>query len=269
MRSFFLLLTTVCLLALPFSTAAAATGTADTSAWLDLTQVEDGIVGSSYKAADKSTIMLLIAKSGTTYTYKLKASGKTEYFPLQLGDGSYSISLMEGVGGGKYKKIGTAAIDLKLSDASRVFLGSVQNVDWKSATAAVAKAKEITKNKKTDDDKIKAIHDYIVKTISYDSKLSTTVSADYIPDAGRTLKSGKGICYDYSSLFAVMARSVGIPTKLVMGTSDYVKGYHAWNQVLNNGKWVIIDSTIDASLGKNVGDTIVKASGKYTATKLY
>lgn len=270
MKSFFLVLVTVFILSLPLSTTVAASGT-DSPTWLDTKQLDSGVIGAAFKPAAKTPIVLLITKNGVTYTYKLPATGTMEYFPLQLGDGAYTISLMQNVTGTKYKKIGTESVNLNLSDDSSVFLGSVQNVNWRSSPTAVAKAKELTKNKTKVEDKVKAIHDYIVKTIKYDTKLSTSVTTDYIPDANRTLKSGKGICYDYSSLFAVMARSAGIPTKLVMGTTDYVKGYHAWNQVMINGKWSNIDTTVDSGLGKTStsSSSMFKEAGKYAAAKFY
>ncbi|WP_436756450.1 transglutaminase-like domain-containing protein, partial [Streptomyces sp. URMC 124] len=66
------------------------------------------------------------------------------------------------------------------------------------------------------------IHEYIVDTIRYDKALASSELTDYLPDIDRTLSGKKGMCYDYASLFASMLRSVDIPTKLVMGTTDYV-----------------------------------------------
>lgn len=67
-----------------------------------------------------------------------------------------------------------------------------------------------------------------------------------------------------------MLRSVDVPAKLVMGNTSYVTQYHAWNEVLLNGKWVTIDTTVDAGLAKSDKKTdLIKASSKYTAAKYY
>lgn len=62
-----------------------------------------------------------------------------------------------------------------------------------------------------------------------------------------------GICYDYSSLFGSMLRSLGIPTKLVMGRKDDIEAYHSWNEVYleDENKWVTIDTTYDAGMKNN------------------
>ena len=49
------------------------------------------------------------------------------------------------------------------------------------------------------------------------------------------------MCYDFSSLFAAMCRSEGIPCALTKG--DAGSSYHAWNKVNLNGKWYQIDLT--------------------------
>ena len=55
-----------------------------------------------------------------------------------------------------------------------------------------------------------------------------------------------GDCNEHSVLFAALARSVGIPTKIVAGLL-YTKGrfyYHAWNEVYV-GEWVAVDSLLN------------------------
>lgn len=86
--------------------------------------------------------------------------------------------------------------------------------------------------------------------ISFDHGKLGTLPSDYVPDVDETLQSRKGICYDFSSLLAAMARSVGVPTKLVKGYSDNAVGYHAWNEVYIGGsdKWFTIDSSVDAQV---------------------
>lgn len=65
-----------------------------------------------------------------------------------------------------------------------------------------------------------------------------------IPSARDVLANKEGDCNEHSTLFTALARSLGIPTKLVVGIV-YVNGgffYHAWNEVWM-GEWVPIDST--------------------------
>ena len=57
---------------------------------------------------------------------------------------------------------------------------------------------------------------------TYDNKLANEITSGkitkYIPDTAATLKGTTGICYDFSSLFAAMCRSQGIPCALTKAT---------------------------------------------------
>lgn len=68
-----------------------------------------------------------------------------------------------------------------------------------------------------------------------------------IPSALEVLNSMKGDCNEHSTLFAAMARSIGIPTKIVAGLVYQDDGfyYHAWNEVMVNGEWLPIDATLN------------------------
>ena len=100
---------------------------------------------------------------------------------------------------------------------SDVFLQSMVQIDWNKKTKAVVKALELTKKAKTDKEKVAAIYAYITKNFKYDYDKAKTVKTGYIPILDDVYKASKGICYDYASTFAAMTRSLGIPTKLVMG----------------------------------------------------
>jgi transglutaminase-like putative cysteine protease len=60
------------------------------------------------------------------------------------------------------------------------------------------------------------------------------------------LKKPRGVCRDYATLFAGLARAAGIPTR-VAGGIMYAQGkffYHAWVECWV-GKWVPFDATLD------------------------
>ena len=61
------------------------------------------------------------------------------------------------------------------------------------------------------------------------------------------LHTKTGVCRDYAILYTALARSAGIPTKVVSGLV-YWKGklyYHAWAESFV-GEWVPVDSTLDS-----------------------
>lgn len=238
--------------------------------WLDVTQLSNGVVTIHYEAAKNVKTKVMITKGKENYTYNLLAGKSKEQFPLQLGNGEYKIMVLENVSGKSYKMVKQKTVQLNLKDDKVVYLNSVQNVSWTSTSKAIAKAKELAKGKNTDQEKVKAIYAYITANIAYDDKLADNVTTDYLPSIDRTLTTKKDICYGYSALFAAMLRSLDIPTKLVMGDSEYVDVYHAWNEVYLNGKWVIVDTTVDAGFQKsNKKLNMIKDAKKYTKTKQY
>ena len=111
--------------------------------------------------------------------------------------------------------------------------------------AVSAKAAELCKNAKTDEEKVVAIYNYMADRYSYDYKLANEITSGkitkYIPNTAATLNGTTGMCYDFSSLFAAMCRSEGIPCALTKGYAG--SSYHAWNKVNLNGSWYQIDLT--------------------------
>jgi len=241
----------------------------DAAEWLDVDRLDAGVVGISYEAPKGTKLKVMIKKGSSTYTYDLTPDSKT-YFPLQMKNGTYSITLLEGVTNTKYKLVKSKDVVLSLKNANSVYLESVQNINWEASKYVLAKAKAVTKGLTTDEAKVKAIYDFIVKGVKYDADLAKKVTPGYIPDIDNVIATKKGICYDYAALFAGMARSIGIPARLVMGTTDNVKGYHAWNDVFINGKWVTVDTTVDAGLLKGKQSIkMIKNSAEYKAEKQY
>jgi transglutaminase-like putative cysteine protease len=224
----------------------------------------DSTVSVNYNATDYSKIKVAIAKGSSVYYYDLPS--EHEVYPLQMGNGTYSVNLYENVSGNKYKSVYSKKISLKTSEES-VFLSSSQNVSWDEESAAVTLASELTEGLESDEEKFQVIYDYVVKNIRYDYRKAYTVQAGYIPSPDDTLVDGTGICYDYSSLLAVMLRSQDIPTKLVKGYSTKVSVYHAWNEVFINGQWSTVDTTVDASSVELT--SAFKAATDYDVEKIY
>ncbi|WP_138755996.1 transglutaminase domain-containing protein [Paenibacillus sinopodophylli] len=267
MRKFILLIAAFVLFA-SINVTVAQASEADT--WLDTTKLNNGIVAINYPVNAKVKTKLMIAKGQTNYTYNLTSGKTAEQFPLQLGNGQYTISVLENASANKYKLVAKDTVTLNLKDNKVLYLNSIQNINWTDTSKAILKAKELTKNKKTDSEKVKAVYDYIITNINYDNQLAANLSVDYLPSIDRTFQSKKDICYGYAALFAGMLRSLDIPTKLMMGESTYVDVYHAWNEVYLDGKWVVVDTTVDAGLKKgNKKYDLIKDASKYTVAKQY
>ena len=96
--------------------------------------------------------------------------------------------------------------------------------------------------------KEKIVHDYVAKTVAYDS-----YTAENIENLGTTLPhsfdiygaavEGKAVCEGYSKLFQYLCYLVGINSNQVAGISG--GGNHMWNTVFIDGKWYQTDVTWD------------------------
>lgn len=236
---------------------------------IDTEDVPKGVVDIAYQGDSPQKIKVMIQKDSQKYTYDLRADGSPQSFPLQMGNGDYKVSVLQNIQGTKYKYLKTEKISLALADASSVYLNSVQNIDSDSGSVA-SKAEELTRGLTDDKAKAEVIYNYIVDHCSYDYSKKSTVQPGYIPDVEDTLSTQRGICYDYASLFAAMNRKVGVPCKLVKGYADDVNGYHAWNEVSIDGKWVVVDTTTDMQLrAAQRTYNMEKPAAAYTKTSEY
>lgn len=230
---------------------------------------EKGVVWTSYTSPENKSVKLCISKGNDNYTYDVSADDRV---PLQMGDGVYQILLLEEYENQIYRLIERKTLHYQAVDPLSVYLQSVQNIAWDMDMVAIQTATELTKDLESDEDKVAAIYQYVINHISYDHDKANTIYRGYIPSIESTFETQSGICYDYAALTAAMLRSVGIPTKLVMGSKNDLVQYHAWNEVYlkDTDEWIVIDTTYDAALlNGDVDLEMKKSASEYTATKHY
>ena len=220
---------------------------------------------SSSVLASKTKVM--VEKGKEKYYYNV--NNQEETIPLQLGKGIYSIKVLENISGKKYRVVDKKQIDIK-EESKDLYLASNQPVYWTSQNDTIALGEEITKGLGSEEEKIKAVYDYITENIKYDYKKIKNIDDNYVPELDSVVQMKKGICYDYASLFAGMLRSQDIPTKLVKGYKNDLDAYHAWNEVLLDGKWVLVDTTYDAALKESKKKiSMKKAKDDYNKVRVY
>jgi len=100
-------------------------------------------------------------------------------------------------------------------------------------------ARKVTKGKKTALEAIEALSTWVFEYIEPVS-IAETLSGPEV------LKIKKGKCVEYSTLFASLARSIGIPTRIVLGEKMVLGRWvgHMWNEVYV-GYWVPVDASTD------------------------
>lgn len=118
---------------------------------------------------------------------------------------------------------------------------------WDTATVEVAD--EICADCETDEEKVTAIHNWMIHNFEYDYECELIVQ--YF-NVRKTLSTRKGICYDFSHLFAALCRSQNIPCYVIDGTPyNPAKDCHTWNRVYFDGSWWNVDVTVDIVQIKN------------------
>ena len=130
-----------------------------------------------------------------------------------------------------------------------VSLTNGQSTLWDMSTVELAD--EICDDCDTDEEKVKAIYEWMIHNFEYDYEYNPVIQ--YF-NAHKTLSKRKGICYDFAHLFAALCRSQNIPCYVVDGDKcDDVQYHHTWNRVYFNDSWWNMDVTFDIVQTKNQG----------------
>lgn len=139
--------------------------------------------------------------------------------------------------------------------------------DYLNATSfgpTTGKVKElgekITKGKKTNIEKARAIYDWIVNHMYRDPN----IKGCGFGDVEKLLMSNGGKCADIHSVFVALSRSIGVPAREIFGIripkgreGDMTKAQHCWAEFYLSGYgWVPVDpaDVRKAMLEKNIRD---------------
>ncbi|RZJ68849.1 MAG: transglutaminase, partial [Flavobacterium sp.] len=131
-------------------------------------------------------------------------------------------------------------------------------------------AEKINADFKRDDEKARAIFTWLATNVKYDlgayNSNERPVAYSYSSQeekiakqkkfkddlATKTLKSRKGVCQGYATLFEVLADKIGLESVMIPGSSKShpthigklpTSSDHAWNAVKIDGNWKLVDAT--------------------------
>ena len=213
---------------------------------LDLSHTDQGYFMAAYTGSADKLLIQVEGSDNIPYRYYFDPDGKYNALPLTAGDGSYAVTAYENVGDNRYAVVFTKIVDVTLEN-------------------------EVLTKGKTEIEAVQAVYEYVIKNIVYDDEKAATVKSGYLPNVDDTLKTKKGICFDYAALMTAMLRSSGIPTRLDIGYATNI--YHAWistyldeqgwvdNVIKFDGKnWTMMDPTFAAGGGEGIQDFITDSS---------
>lgn len=212
---------------------------------IDTSHVNAGVVMAHAKSGNR--LKFVVRCGEMSYNYDLPNDDTPITCPINMGDGSYTFLVMRNTEGDNYMPTTSATADVTLDTEFVPFAQPNLFCNYTEKSACVAKAREIVADAENQGDAVRAVCNYVVENVTYDiekaKKLSGT--SGYVPNPDETLKTGKGICFDYASLGAAMLRSVGIPTKVITGYVSPEDLYHAWIMVYIDGSWRCAQFSID------------------------
>ena len=209
---------------------------------VDVGHADDGYIQVKYRSS-KKRIKVRVSCGDETYTYDLNQNGEFEVYPLQMGSGTYKVTVFEQVKGSQYQSVTSLSFKANIADEFSPYLYPNQYAWYGAESEAVAQANALCEGLTTDAQRFDAIHSFVTSRFMYDYILAMTVRSNttYLPDVDKTLADRKGICFDFAALMCCMLRSQGIPTQMVIGYADSC--YHAWNRVYVDGQWRLVDTT--------------------------
>lgn len=119
-----------------------------------------------------------------------------------------------------------------------------------------AKARELTEDCFTDEEKVQVIHDWVCENFAYDFEALYKGEIDDQADAAWTFANKRGVCSGFARMCQIMLTSVGVPCMNVIGYSEGStdglvpedagkSNNHEWNVVYLDGSWRSIDVTWD------------------------
>ena len=121
------------------------------------------------------------------------------------------------------------------------YLSNGRDTLWDTQTEELAD--EICAGCETDEEKVQAIYGWMIANLEYDYGYKAVLQHFNVR---RTLRTRKGLCFDFAHLFAAFCRSQNIPCYVIDGMSRINRAdRHTWNRVYYNGSWWNMDVTFD------------------------
>ena len=170
---------------------------------VDASNASQGYIMARGDAGNKR-LKLRVTQGQYKLTYDLNTSGDYEVFPLQLGDGSYTVELFENVSGKKYSAEGKVSVNVKLDDPYAPFLGPNQYVNYTPDTEAVQTSYELCAGMTDPQEIFETVQAYIKANYLYDYVKAETVKSGTLPDIDGCYESKMGICQDLAAMAACM-----------------------------------------------------------------
>lgn len=192
---------------------------------------------------DKPEKPSVIRKEGIS----ILLDGKNMPDTMNLTPGKHTVTIA--AGDCKYTKSFTVSYSMKETLKRRDSTG--WDAEYKEVIDAAFKAVDsVIKDGMTDEEKVKAIHDYLIYNADYVNDGNYQTAEKWAFGASGVLLHHEGVCGSYALAFYMMAEIAGVECDYVFGfVTSAPDVNHAWNRVKLNGRWYYLDATWDDPTG--------------------
>lgn len=228
---------------------------------IDVSNSNQGYVGVK-QSYENNNSKVKIMKDDEIYYYDLLSQNNYEFLPLQMGSGNYEISFLKNISGNRYMTAFSEDLNINLSSEFMPFLYPNQYVNYNSDSYCALKSIEICRESKSELESLQLVYNYILNNLSFDYSRLNNSDENYIPDIDYILETGRATCFDYATSLTAMLRVQGIPSKLIIGTTEPKGLNHAWVKVYMNNEGYLAEN-LYMSQGWNIVDPTFASSGEY------
>lgn len=204
---------------------------------IDASECPRGVVRAASSVEKKRK--LVVMANGQKHAYDLPGNGRSITAPLTYGNGEYEFDIMQNTQGDQYVSILELTREIKLNQEMTPFLVPNEFCKYGSSSRCARIARVIARQSDNQGEFTGRVCDFVMGALSYDRDKASLLQGGtgYVPHPDEALDAGKGICLDYASLCVAMFRSVGIPARIVCGTTSLSDDTHAWAEVWVDGAW--------------------------------
>lgn len=203
-------------------------------------------------------LKLRVTQGKYKLTYDLGSAGEYEVFPLQLGDGAYTVELFENVSGKKYSAVGKVTLNVQLDDPYAPFLSPNQYVRYDENTEAVQMSYQLCEGLTDEKEIFETIRAYMRSNYAYDYDKGRQRSERNPAGYRRLLRKQKGHLSGFGGGGGLHAPRTGYSDAAGRGLGR--QNIPRMDSVLLNGEEVLYDPTLELNAVE---------SGSYTVERYY
>ena len=145
----------------------------------------------------------------------------------------------------------SVSVSVDLENEFSPYLISTTEVTFSEGDEVTKKADTLCSGLSDDASRVVAIHNFVAGNFKYDyvfaARVRRGIVKNYTPNTADLMNKQRGVCYDFTAVFAAMCRSQDIPCAIAKGYTN--AGYHAWNMVYVDGSWIAVDLTNSITSG--------------------